>query len=168
MKLVPPAGATGLVSCSASGRAYFINGCEPIEIELVDLLALLRAGFTHVNITDAVAGLTDRVVAYTAVKKVSNMDRLKEKLAQAAQVAPRSAAKIMAAADALIAREADMDNKRTQAFAPHHAVLDTNMRSMDNFEDSLKVMSNSDPLESSGDTSEVEDATKVEAATEHK
>jgi hypothetical protein len=155
MKLVPPAGATGLVSCSASGRAYFINGSAPIEIELADLPALLLAGFTHVDITDAITALTDRIVAYTAVKKVSNMSRLKEKLAQAAAIAPKVTAKIEADADALIAREGELDQRRKLAFAPHNALLDSHNRDLNSLEDALQIISNSDPLDGSDITLKV-------------
>jgi hypothetical protein len=60
-------------------------------------------------------------------------------------------------ADKLIAREGQFEERKRAAFAPHHAVLDTRNREMDQLEDALKIVSNADPLaESSAGSPEVE------------
>jgi hypothetical protein len=90
----------------------------------------------------------------------NNMDRVTEKLKQAAGVAARSNAKLEAEADRLIAREDQFDQRQAEAFAPHHAVLDARHREMDQLEDALKIVSNADPLESS-DAGEKQPAEQV-------
>lgn len=93
------------------------------------------------------------------------MDRVTEKLKQAAGVVARSNAGLEAEADRLIAREASFEERKRTAFAPHHALLDTRHREMDQLEDALKIVSNADPLESSGDGSEVAPATQQAGST---
>lgn len=83
------------------------------------------------------------------------MDRVTEKLKQASTVVARSNASLEAEADRLIAREAQFEERKTAAFAPHHAVLDGRNREMDQLEDALQIVSNADPLASSGASSEV-------------
>lgn len=79
------------------------------------------------------------------------MSRLTEKLALAASVAPRQAAKIEARADALIAREAGLEKRTDDVFLPHEQVLDTAEGGLDKLDASLKLMSNGgDPLPGSG------------------
>jgi hypothetical protein len=80
------------------------------------------------------------------------MDRLKDKLAQAAGVNARVAAAIEADADALIAREDEIMARKEAAFEPHHAALEQRLRELDRFEDSLKVLENASPLPAGGDT----------------
>ena len=74
------------------------------------------------------------------------MTRLDEKLAAAAAVAPRQAAKIEARADALIAREVAIEKRTDEAFAPHESVLTIAEGGLDKLEDSLKLLSNETPL----------------------
>lgn len=103
-------------------------------------------------------GLTDRVIAYRVVRRMG-MDRVTEKMKQAAGVVARSNASLEAEADKLIAREGDFEKRKTEAFAGHYAKLETRHREMDQLEDALKIVSNADPLESSSDGSpEVEQA----------
>lgn len=83
-----------------------------------------------------------------------DVDRVTEKLAQAAGVVPRSNASLEAEADRLIAREAEFEKRKAAAFAPHHALLDGRHRQMDQLEDSLKIVSNADPLQISEDGSQ--------------
>ena len=73
------------------------------------------------------------------------MDRLKEKLAKAAGVAKRATDAIEADADRLIAREDEITSKRENAFKPHHAVLDSRSRELDQLEDALKILDNGAP-----------------------
>jgi hypothetical protein len=77
------------------------------------------------------------------------MDRVTEKLKQASGVVARSNAGLEAEADKLIAREEQFEERKKAAFAPHHAVLDTRNREMDQLEDALKIVSNplADPLD---------------------
>lgn len=77
------------------------------------------------------------------------MDRVTEKLKQAAGVVARSNAGLEAEADKLIAREAQFEERKVAAFAPHYRVLDNRNREMDQLEDSLKIVSNQDPLDDS-------------------
>jgi hypothetical protein len=83
-----------------------------------------------------------------------DMDRVTEKLKQAAGVAARSNASLEAEADRLIAREQMFETRKAEAFAPHHALLDSRHREMDQLEDALKIVSNADPLASSADYGE--------------
>lgn len=77
------------------------------------------------------------------------MDRLTEKLKTAGAIVGRQTAKIEARADALIAREADIEAKTDKAFSPHEAVLDDAARGLDSLERQLALLSN-DPLPASG------------------
>jgi hypothetical protein len=81
------------------------------------------------------------------------MDRVTEKLKQAAGVVARSNAGLEAEADRLIAREQQFEERKRSAFAPHHTLLDSRHREMDQLEDALKIVSNANPLESSGEGS---------------
>lgn len=96
------------------------------------------------DITTALAGLTDRVIAYRITRGM-DMDRLKEKLKRAAGVAKRATDAIEVAADHLIAREDELTSKRENAFAPHHAMLDSHNRDLDQLEDALNIISNGAP-----------------------
>lgn len=84
------------------------------------------------------------------------MDRVSEKLKRAAGVAARSNASLEMEADKLIAREQKFEERKVAAFAPHFKLLDSRHREMDQLEDSLKIVGNADPLESSGDSSGVD------------
>lgn len=176
MKLQAPAGRVGLVSCSGSTRVYQIDEFGQIDVTVVDLQALLNAGFTHAKhpIIPAIAGLADRTEAFRFVRKIEqesskmtiSMDRLKAKLAVAAQVAPQAAIDIEKDADALIARRDELTARRIQAFSPHHEVLNLQARSLNQLADALQVMGNGDPLDGSGDGSEKPPVTDGKTETE--
>ena len=76
---------------------------------------------------------------------VNPIDRLKEKLAKASGVGGRVAAKIEAKADALIARESQLEAKADQAFAGHEAIADQASTELDNIEAALNQLSNRGP-----------------------
>jgi hypothetical protein len=99
------------------------------------------------RITSAIAGLADRVVEF---RKATVMDRIAEKLNRAAGVAKRATDAIEAAADQLIAREEELTTNRVKAFAPHHEMLDSHNRDLNQLEDALKLISNGIPLDASG------------------
>jgi hypothetical protein len=80
------------------------------------------------------------------------MSRLTDKLAAAAAVAPRQAAKIEARADTLIQREADIEKQTDQAFLPHELVLDEAENGLIHLEKELRIMSNA-PLSASDGSS---------------
>jgi hypothetical protein len=81
------------------------------------------------------------------------MSRLSEKLALAAAVAPRQAAKIEARADKLIASEAGMEALTDESFAPHEALLAEAESSLADLKHELATMSNMPPLETSKNSS---------------
>lgn len=81
----------------------------------------------------------------TKLMAANPIDRLKEKLAKAAGVGGRVAAKIEAKADALIAREADLETKADHAFAPHEAIADQASASLDEIEAAVNLLSNGGP-----------------------
>ncbi len=83
------------------------------------------------------------------------MSRLTEKLKMASGVVARSYAKIEADADSLIAMEADVDQKRVEAFTPHKTMLSEAKKDMEELAKALALVSNN-PLESSGDSQEGE------------
>lgn len=105
------------------------------------------------ELTQAVADAADRITAARIVHQMvreGNLERLKEKLARAASVAAKATVSIEAEADSLIAREAQIAQRAQKAFAPHHALLDAHARDLDQLEDALKVIANTDPLQGSG------------------
>lgn len=103
----------------------------------------------------------ETLIAYGFTKlEKAIMDRVQEKLAQAAGVNVRVARSIEDDADALIAREEELLARKQAAFAPHHTALDARMKELDWFEDSLQVMENADPLAGTGDS----DASKAALA----
>lgn len=112
---------------------------------------------SDVGITDAIAGLTERIHAYRFVRLIERgevyVDRLTDKLARAAQVVPEQTKALEADADALIARGADFSKRRAQTFAQHNAVLDSGHKGLDVLDAQLALVSNS-PLENSGGSSE--------------
>jgi hypothetical protein len=73
------------------------------------------------------------------------MDRLTAKLAKAAGVGGRVAAKIEAKADALLEREGQLEAKTEQAFAPHEAMADPAHAHLDEVEAALNILSNGGP-----------------------
>ncbi len=73
------------------------------------------------------------------------MGRLSEKLAAAGAVAKRQHDKIEARADAVIAREADLEKLTDQAFSPHELLLDEAENGLAALEKELAVLSNNPP-----------------------
>ena len=84
------------------------------------------------------------------------IERLTEKLKTASGVAARATQAIEARADALIAREAAIDKRTDEVFAPHEHVLTTAEKGLDEAEAALRLLSN-DPL--AGSTSGAEGGT---------
>jgi hypothetical protein len=78
-----------------------------------------------------------------------NMSRLSEKLAAAAAVAPRQAAKIEARAEAIIASESELEAMTDDAFSVHEALLDEARKGVQDLKHELATMSNNPPLEHS-------------------
>lgn len=74
--------------------------------------------------------------------------RLAEKLKLAGGVVARQHKKIEDRADAIIAREADIERKTDQAFSPHESMLDAAEKGLDALEHQLAGLSN-DPLQAS-------------------
>jgi hypothetical protein len=110
---------------------------------------------TKPDITQALSERAESLVIERLLhKKGLTLDRLAEKLALAASIAPRQAAKIEARADALIAREATIEKRTDDVFSPHEKVLDTAEGGLDKLDAALKQMSNGgDPLPASGGSS---------------
>jgi hypothetical protein len=109
------------------------------------------------DITEAIAGLTERLHAYRFVRLIElgdiSVDRLTEKLTKAGGVVARVHANIEARADAVIAREGELNDKAVKAFDPHNAMLDDAQKGLDALERQLALVSN-DPLPSSGSSLE--------------
>lgn len=96
-----------------------------------------------------IRGLTDQVSMLRwrlSMERAMKMDRLSEKLAKAAGVAARQNAKIEARADALIAREDEIEKHTEKVFVQHEAVLDGQDKGLDKLEASLRLLSNGAPL----------------------
>jgi 6-phosphofructokinase len=89
------------------------------------------------------AELKDRVRIYRI------MGRLSDKLALAAAIVPRQAAKIEARADAIIAAEADLEKQTDESFSPHETMLDEARAGLDDLKHQLATMSNLPPLSAS-------------------
>jgi hypothetical protein len=87
--------------------------------------------------------LHDRVRIYRI------MGRLTEKLAMAAAVVPRQAAKIEARADAIIAAEADIEKQTDECFSAHESLLEEAQKGLDDLKHQLATMSNNPPLSAS-------------------
>jgi hypothetical protein len=101
---------------------------------------------------DVIRRITAHVIAYRFTlenERHSRMSRLKEKLAAAAAVAPRQAAKIEARADAIIASESELEALTDDAFSVHEALLDEARKGVQDLKHELATMSNSPPLERS-------------------
>jgi hypothetical protein len=108
------------------------------KLEDRDLLRL--AGLVQVE-------LKDRVRIYRI------MGRLTDKLALAAAVAPRQAAKIEARADKIIAAEPEIEKLTDDSFLPHEALLDEAQKSLNDLKHELATMSNNPPLSPSDGSS---------------
>lgn len=94
-----------------------------------------------------------RVIRMLREVRRQDMSRLKEKLAMAAAIAPRQAAKIEARADRLIAREAEIEARTDATFGAHEALLDDAQSSMDDLLKQLAGFTNN-PLDRSDDLPE--------------
>jgi hypothetical protein len=95
--------------------------------------------------TSAISALTDRLIAYRVLRGKVEMDRLSEKLANAAGAAGRLSAKIEARADALIAREAAIEKRTDQVFSAPEALMDEAETGLTAIEKNLALMSNNPP-----------------------
>jgi hypothetical protein len=101
------------------------------------------------DITTELAGLTDRLVAFRAVRNfegIRNMDRLTEKLARAGGAVGRVTERIERRADSVIAREEKLNGRTDQIFDAHDAILDSADTGLDGVEQKLALVSN-DPLQ---------------------
>lgn len=101
---------------------------------------------------DVIRTLTAHIIAYRfrlENERLARMSRLRDKLELASGVVARVSAKIEAKADEVIAREAVIDGRTEEAFAPHYAHLDDAMAGLDELERELGQMTN-DPLKGSG------------------
>jgi hypothetical protein len=94
---------------------------------------------------------TAHIVAYRFTLENERMpvSRLSEKLKQASGVVGRQTARIEAKADAIIAREPELEKQTDSAFALHDALLNDAARGLDALERELATVSNN-PLGSSG------------------
>lgn len=101
------------------------------------------------------AELRDRVRVYRVVDRMMKereLSRLTEKLALAAAVAPKHAARIEARADKIIAVDPEMGRLTDEAFQPHEALLDEAQKGLDDLKHQLATMSNMPPLSVSDDS----------------
>ena len=70
------------------------------------------------------------------------MGRLEDKLAQVGTIVARQHKKIEDRADAIIAREADIEKRTDQAFSPHEAALTDTEKGLDKLEHALATVTN--------------------------
>ncbi len=89
-----------------------------------------------------------RAHAALLLKQDPPMDRLTEKLKAASGVVLRATKKIEERADAMIAREGDLDQKTQRAFAPHESILSTAESDLQKLEEALGQVTNA-PLDHS-------------------
>ena len=122
------------ISHAANGNQVISIGDKHVEVGPMASNDEIKAAFQH----PLVPTLNTKVT-------VNPIDRLKEKLAKAAGVGGRVAAKIEAKADALIAREGQLDTKADQAFAGHEAIADAANSQLDEVEAALNQLSNGGP-----------------------
>jgi hypothetical protein len=121
--------------------SYAPNGNQLIEIDGKTIEVGPMASNAEIE-----AALKNPFIPTANTKITMNpIDRLKDKLAKAAGVGGRVAAKIEAKADALIAREGQLEAKADQAFAPHEAIVDSADVVLDDIESSLNQLSNGGP-----------------------
>jgi len=93
--------------------------------------------------------IRDRLMIRRIIRRLGrrgDVSRLSEKLAQAAAIAPKQAKKIEDRADAIIAREADIEKRTEEAFTPHEAMLDEAEKGLTDLASQLATMSNNPPL----------------------
>jgi hypothetical protein len=108
------------------------------------------------DLTIALRSRTAHIIAarfHLENERHRNMSRLSEKLKQASGVVGRQTARIEAKADAIIAREPELEKQTDNAFALHDALLNDAARGLDALERELASVSN-DPLGSSGESLE--------------
>ncbi len=107
--------------------------------------------------------LAHRVRNYTNLRKgLNTMDRLTEKLNQAAGVVGRVTADLESRADFIIERETAITKRGKRVFDAKNSMLDGADKGLDVIERALAVVSN-DPLPSSGSS---QDAPAVPAAVQ--
>jgi len=80
------------------------------------------------------------------------MSRLSDKLAAAAAVAPRQAAKLEARADKIIAMEPALEKEADDAFGPHEALLAEAEASIHDVKHQLAGFANGNPSPASTDS----------------
>lgn len=96
--------------------------------------------------------LKDRIRIYRLIeRRLESMEvgRLTDKLALAAAVAPRQAAKIEARADKIIAQEPDIEKQTDDAFSGHESILEEAQKGLDDLRKELATMTNNPPLPAS-------------------
>jgi hypothetical protein len=100
------------------------------------------------NITEAIQGLTDRIIAKRVMmqKGLIVVGRLDEKLKLAAGVVGRISNKIEARADNLILKEQDLEAKTERAFSPHEALLAEAEQGLADVEKQLAQLTNGAPV----------------------
>ena len=108
-------------------------------------------------ITEAVHVATERIIYHRHAVIGARVDRITEKLKMARDVVARAQQSLENEADKLIAREAVIAQRAADAFRPHHSLLDSRHRELDQLEDALKIVSNADPLDGSEDDSGTEE-----------
>lgn len=77
------------------------------------------------------------------------MSRLSDKLAQAGGIVARQSKAIEDRADALIAREAVIQDRTNKAFSGHETWIDSTNKDLDALEKQLELLNNAAPLDSS-------------------
>jgi hypothetical protein len=121
------------------------------------------------DLTIALRARTAHIIAYRFQlqnERHRNMSRLSEKLKMASGVVGRQTARIEAKADAIIAREPELEKQTDNAFALHDALLNDAARGLDALERELALVSN-DPLGSSGESSQERQTTDRVALGPH-
>jgi hypothetical protein len=84
---------------------------------------------------------------YLELERRLGMGRLSEKMAAAAAVAPRQAAKIEARADRIIAAEPEIERMTEESFSAHEAILAEAERGLGDVLHALAGSTNGAPLE---------------------
>jgi hypothetical protein len=109
--------------------------------------------------------LTYKVALYRLIRDIKlgkfKMGRLEDKLALAAGVVERQNKKIEDRADALIAREKDLEKRTEDSFSPHELILANAEQGLDKLKDKLTLLSNNPPLDGSKDGKQEEPPPKV-------
>lgn len=90
------------------------------------------------------------------------MSRLSDKLAQAGGIVARQSKAIEDRADALIAREAVIQDRTNKAFQGHETWIDSTNKDLDSLEKQLELLNNAAPLDSSSTGSEKQTITSAD------